>query len=641
MTAQAQTALPTFAELEVMAQAVTMETFGDFLKQVAAQTVTGDIEEYERGAIIDALVANQNITSRRQIIKNSLKKVEDDIRRAMKNPQDGIQGGRGVYSLTKAGVMFSKRTRDGHADPVCISPHLKVIAETYDTADGNNGRYVEFKDTRGRLKTWAMPAVFAAGDGTEIAKYLRAAGLNYVYGVDKEIIDYIISSEVTDLMTCSDRTGWVNGVYVTPHGAYGENAESYIYQPVGVIDNKMGQTGTLADWQANVARYAQNNPLLMTAISLAFTGALLNKVDMMGFGLHIFSGSSSGKTTSLQVAASVWGREFWQQWLATSVGLEGSAHAHNDGLLCLDEIGEATAQTVSATAYALANGEGKRRGGRDGNAKITKKWRVVFLSTGEHSLDHMMKAAGMVTRAGQEVRMINIKGDVWAYGGFNDLHGLANGSEFSEMLKANTAKVYGVAGVAWLEAITAPGGIPEDISQAVDVIRESFLPEGASGQVRRVARQFALTAYAGEMASKHGITGWKEGVATAAAKECFLLWVDGFGGADGSRETRQIIESVESFLFANISRFHDLKASENSLYTIKDRVGFVRSAGETKEFIIPATQLVKLAEGYSKEQIITALRTVDMVNAPGKDGKTAIVMKLDGKSERVFIISPK
>ena len=65
MTAQAQTALPTFAELKVMAQAVTMETFGDFLKQVAAQTVTGNIEEYERGAIIDALVANQNITSGR------------------------------------------------------------------------------------------------------------------------------------------------------------------------------------------------------------------------------------------------------------------------------------------------------------------------------------------------------------------------------------------------------------------------------------------------------------------------------------------------------------------------------------------------------------------------------------------------
>ena len=642
MTAHAQTALPTFAELEVMAQSVTMETFGGFLKQVAAQTVTGDIEEYERGAIIDALVANQNITSGRQIIKNSLKKVEDDIRRAMKSPQDGIQGGRGVYSLTKAGVMFSKRTRDGYAEPVQIASHLKVIAETYDTADGNNGRFVEFKDTRGRLKTWAMPAIFAAGDGTEIAKYLRNAGLNYVYGFDKEVIDYLLSSEVTDLMTCSDRTGWVNDVFITPKRVYGENAESYTYQPTAAIDSKIGQAGTLADWQAHVARYAQGNPLTMLALSSAFTGALLKQSGMMGFGLHLWSSSSDGKSTTMKTACSVWGSEFWQQWLSTSVGIEGSAYAHNDLFLALDEIGEATAQTVSATAYALANGEGKRRGGRDGNAKITKKWRVVFLSTGEKSLDALMKEAGMVTRAGQEVRMINVRSDAWKHGAFNDLHGMENGSVFAEMLEANTKRHYGAAGDAWLYAITQPGGIPDDISQSVDAIRETMLPEGASGQVRRVARQFALIAYAGELATKHGITGWKAGEASAAAKECFLLWVDDFGGADGKREHRQVIEAVEKFLFANISRFQG--TSETFYRGNKERVGFVRNnPGEDGAFIIPTGQLTQLAEGYSKEQIITALRMAGMLNEPGKDGKSAVSewIATEKKSMRVYTITTK
>ena len=643
MTAQAQTnpATELLVELETQAQTVTLETYQDFLRTVALLVVDGAIDQIQRKAVIQAIVNNGQNLGGVRLITNALTEIEKEIKRDNATSPDGIKGGRGVYSLRDNGVWYSKPTRDGYAEPVQISPYLRVIAETYDTADGNNGRYVELKDTRGRLKTWAMPAVFAAGDGTEIAKYLRQAGLNYVYGYDKELIDYLLSSPVTDLMTCSDRTGWVDDVFITPKRVYGENAESYIYQPVGTIDNKIGQAGTLADWQANVSRYAQNNPLLMTAVSFAFAGALLNKVDMMGFGLHIFGGSSIGKTTALQMAGSVWGKEFWQQWLATSVGLEGSAHAHNDGLLCLDEIGEATAQTVSATAYALANGEGKRRGGRDGNAKITKKWREVFLSTGEYSLDHMMKAAGIVTRAGQEVRMINMNGGAWAYGCFNDLHGLANGSEFSEMLKANTAKVYGTAGDAWLEAITAPGGIPKDISQAVDVIRESFLPEGASGQVRRVARQFALTAYAGELATKHGITGWKEGEATAAVKECFPLWVDDFGGADGSRETRQVLEAVQGFLFANISRFHDTKVSPDSVYTVKDRVGFVGDENEVRKFFIPATQITKLAEGYSREQIITALRMAGMLNDPDTAGKLTVSKRLGGKLERVFVITPK
>lgn len=170
-----------------------------------------------------------------------------------------------------------------------------------------------------------------------------------------------------------------------------------------------------------------------------------------------------------------------------------------------------------------------------------------------------------------------------------------------------------------------------------------MLPEGASGQVRRVARQFALIAYAGELATKHGITGWKEGDATAAAKECFDLWVDDFGGADGKREHRQVLEAVESFLFASISRFHDLRVSDNSIYAVKDRVGFVRSGVDGgHEYLVPATELTKLAEGYSREQIITALRMAGMLNEPGKDGKSAIVLpRAVGKQMKGFIITPK
>lgn len=646
MTASVTThpAMPLLEGFEAQANKATLATYSAILRDMATLQARKEFTAGFADVVLRRLASNSELPGKRKLDAEYGDVMKEAKRDNAEPSQDGIQGGRGVYSLTKAGVMFSKRTRDGYSDPVCISPHLKVLAETYDTADGNNGRYVEFKDTRGRLKTWAMPAIFAAGDGTEIAKYLRNAGLNYVYGFDKEVIDYLLSSEVTDLMTCSDRTGWVNDVFITPKRVYGENAESYTYQPTAAIDSKIGQAGTLADWQAHVARYAQGNPLTMLALSSAFTGALLKQSGMMGFGLHLWSSSSDGKSTTMKTACSVWGSEFWQQWLSTSVGIEGSAYAHNDVFLALDEIGEATAQTVSATAYALANGEGKRRGDRSGNAKATKKWRVVFLSTGEKSLDALMKEAGMVTRAGQEVRMINVRSDAWKHGAFNDLHGMENGSVFAEMLEANTKRHYGAAGDAWLYAITQPGGIPEDISQAVDTIREAILPEGASGQVRRVARQFALIAYAGELATKHGITGWKEGEAKAAAKECFDLWVDDFGGADGKREHRQVIEAVEKFLFANISRFQG--TSETFYRGNKERVGFVRDAqGEVGygAFIVPTGQLTQLAEGYSREQIITALRMAGMLNEPSKDGKSAVSewIATEKKSMRVYIITTK
>ncbi len=53
---------------------------------------------------------------------------------------------------------------------------------------------------------------------------------------------------------------------------------------------------------------------------------------------------STGKSTVLRVASSVWGGfDYLQSWRATSNGLEGIAAAHNDSLLCLDEIGEIAA----------------------------------------------------------------------------------------------------------------------------------------------------------------------------------------------------------------------------------------------------------------------------------------------------------
>lgn len=640
MTATAQTnpVNELLEELTTQAQAVRLATYQNFLHDVALLVVDGTIDPIQREAIIKALIGNGHELGGKRLITNALNAAEKKIRRDMETPEYGmVQGGRGVYSLTDSGVTFRKPTKDGYAEPVIICAPLRVLAETYDTADGSNGLFLEWHDTRGRVKTWAMAKELTAGDGVEVIKTLLSRGLFIRNGNDSEVIDYIMSSPVTDLMTCTDRTGWVNGVYVTPKGAYGANADSYIYQPLHHVENKIGQAGTLADWQAHVAQYAQNNPLLMIGISLAFAGVLLDKAGMMGFGTHLHSNSSDGKTTILKLVACVWGPHYWGQWNQTVVGLEGSAHAHNDSIMCLDEIGEATAHTVSATAYALANGEGKRRGGRDGNAKATKKWRLVFLSTGEHSLDHMLKAAGIVTRAGQEVRMINIRSDSGKYGAFDDLHGMANGSEFSEMLQANATKYCGTAGDTWLKAITQPDGIPKTLVTDIDAIRDSFLQDGASGQVRRVARQFAMIAYAGELATKYGVTGWKAGEAIAAASECFELWVDGFGGADGKREHHQIIEAVRSFLFSNIAQFHDLSVSDKSVYVVRDRVGFHRASNE---FFIPSTELLRIADGYSREQIISALRTAGMINEPDKDGKAAVFKRLGGIRARYFTITP-
>ena len=84
-------------------------------------------------------------------------------------------------------------------------------------------------------------------------------------------------------------------------------------------------------------------------------------------GFHLVGNSSTGKTTLIEAACSVWGGPaFKRSWRATANGIEGAAALFNDCLLALDEISECDPREVGAIVYALGNGVGKQRASRTG-----------------------------------------------------------------------------------------------------------------------------------------------------------------------------------------------------------------------------------------------------------------------------------
>ena len=100
---------------------------------------------------------------------------------------------------------------------------------------------------------------------------------------------------------------------------------------------------------------------MLFAVSLAFAAPLLAPLAVENGGFHIFGPSSCGKSTALRVAASVYGGpDYITTWRATDNGLEGTAAAHNDTLLIMDEMGQVSPNIVGDVVYMLANGEGKR-----------------------------------------------------------------------------------------------------------------------------------------------------------------------------------------------------------------------------------------------------------------------------------------
>ncbi len=234
--------------------------------------------------------------------------------------------------------------------------------------------------------------------------------------------------------------GWVKNSFVLPYGSFGPDEVVFSGDPNTGF-------GTQGNWKTNVGKLCSGNSRLVFAASVSFAAPLMRVVGIEGGGFHFRGLSSKGKTTALQVAASVCGKvatspgedSYLLNWKSTANSFEDVAQSHNDCVMVIDELGQADAKTVGDICYMLANGQGKAR---MGHAK--RSWRVMFITSGEISLAEHMAKAGVETMIGQEVRLLEIATDCSEHGLFENIHASKTPAEFSNRIKAATANHYGV-----------------------------------------------------------------------------------------------------------------------------------------------------------------------------------------------------
>jgi putative DNA primase/helicase len=362
---------------------------------------------------------------------------------------------------------------------------------------------------------------------------------------------------------------------------------------------------------------------LIVSVACGFASMLLHLADLESGGIHLVGSSSSGKTTALRVAASIFGPpSYVHRWRGTTNGLEAVASLHSDTLLVLDELAQVDPKEAGEIAYMLANGSGKARANKSGAAKTRHSWRLLFLSAGEISLAQHMREVGKKARAGQEVRLIDIPADAGAgFGIFEQLHGKANGADLSQQLLEATAKLYGTAAIAFLEAITDPqnlSSLPTLIKQLCAKFLSENLPVGASGQVHRACMRFAIIAVAGELATRYGITGWQPHEAERAARVCFKAWLEWRGGIS-DQERITVLSQIRSFLEAHgESRFTEWNLP--AAHTI-NRAGFKKTSSNGTEFyVLPEVFNKELCAGLDHRTATSILAAEDWL-LPSENGK--------------------
>jgi putative DNA primase/helicase len=319
--------------------------------------------------------------------------------------------------------------------------------------------------------------------------------------------------------------------------------------------------------------------------------------------------SSTGKTTALRVAASVFGAyDYMSRWRVTINGLEALASIRSDTLLILDELSQVDSREAGEAAYLLANGMGKARANRNGHAKSRQEWRLLFLSAGEIGLAQHLQEAGKKIKAGQQVRLVDISADAeQGQGIFENLHDFSSGALLSQALLNNTQKYYGTPFIHFLELLTASNWLEkqEVIKKFCKKFLHEYLPPQASGQVHRVCERFALIAAAGELATHYQITGWQENESTNAAVKCFHSWLEQRGTV-GNQERVAILSQVKSFFELNgDARFSD--KDDHHSHTI-NRAGFRKTENDIHHYyVLPEVFQKEICAGFDYKQVCKIL----------------------------------
>lgn len=588
--------------------------------------------------------------------------------------------GRERFTVDEHGVWFTPPLDENHKQPpdVWVCAPLNIVAATRDVDNNNHGHLLEFHDRHDHPQQWAMPLELLE-ERREYRKVLRRLGLNMSGSRDGQSLLqlYLEAWSATARARCVDRVGWYDTAYVLPDTTLGQTGkERLVLQTLDHKAEGYRQAGTLAGWRTEIAGRCVGNSRLLLAVSTGFAAALLALTNQESGGVHFRGASSEGKTIALLVAATVWGEPGrLERWRTTANALEGVALAHNDNLLCLDELKELDPREAGGVAYMLANGTGKRRGQPHGGTRPRLTWRLLFLSTGEMSLEQHIAEVGQRIYAGQEVRLVDVPADAGAgLGLFEDLHDAETGQAFAVQLQQATSRHYGHAGRAFVAALA------QDMAENAAQVRQLYegfvtqqVPAGASGQVSRVATRFGLIGAAGELATSSGLTGWPEGQALTAAARCFQDWLQQRGGVGNADEARALSQVKLFFERYGEARFKPwtlgkgdtcerclgsgqidtrykggvcfdchgkgtITSDTEPNRQVHDRAGFRRATkdGRTEFYVLPEVFNKEITKGFEAEKVAQLLITRGLLR-PDKAGKSQRSQRLPGMgSTRVY-----
>ncbi|MGW7931529.1 DUF927 domain-containing protein [Staphylococcus xylosus] len=156
--------------------------------------------------------------------------------------------------------------------------------------------------------------------------------------------------------------------------------------------------GTLNDYSKNVFNKIKTLPMVMMMVYASLGSVLLYEFKINPFIVEISGRTSTGKTFTLKVAASVWGNDgLITEWNSTKNSIEAQAVFFNSFPLLKDDTRNTYPKFISDMVYNFSGGKTKSRSNVNRTLDEVKTWNNILLSTGEVSMPDMAGEKGGVS----------------------------------------------------------------------------------------------------------------------------------------------------------------------------------------------------------------------------------------------------
>lgn len=553
------------------------------------------------------------------------------------------------YHLTQEGTFYlsgKTKTEEKIAGPAYVS------ALTRDDHSGVFGVVVEGIDMQGNQFELAFPRDRLHEQGKTLAQSLARRGLVITPGKEQQFSKYLGGFDFENLpwLRSTPRAGWLDSadgsfIFVSPNPDQGVIASAnvrVIFQPEQHSPSAMTvrQQGSLEQWKQFVVEPCRGNPFLIFSLCASFAPALLKFAALETGGFHIYGRSSRGKTTCLQLAASVWGcgadpaetpeSSFVQRWHTTSNALEALLAAHNDLPLVLDEIVACDAKDFGRVVYNLAGGRGKAALDRERNLRASRTWRTSVLSSGEISSRQKIEEENKKAHAGQLLRLLDIPTHEPIIA---DPHG-HDAAEFVRQLKHACGQYFGTAGPAFIQVLVERFRNVDELAGVVrdrlDAWERELMPGKLEPEQRRTLKRFALVALAGERAIEYGVLPFSKVEIETAIRAIIRAWLsDGVNLPDSVRG----VLAVQAFVQRNEARFR----KDEGHYPVRDLVGYSKE----NFFLFTPEGFAEACHGHDPTEVARELNRRDLLTRNERDRYTSkhqVVIAGEHKRLRLYAI---